>query len=125
MYRYISKKVKNQNICSLAREHCIRLVLCYFYLRIGILSIYTPGFVLFGQGIVCYRQIYFTKGELGHNMPLLMLFGWPTCMVMLGFDNQKAAADDISRFVHADVSNIPNPRDQSPNDKSLCQGSDG
>ena len=25
----------------------IRLVLCYFYLRISILSIYTPGFVLF------------------------------------------------------------------------------
>ena len=93
-----------------------------------VLSIYTPGFVLFGQSIVCYRQIYFTKGELGHNTPLLMLFGWPTCIqpkVMLGFGSQQAAADDISRFVHADVSNIPNPRGQSPNDKSLCQGSDG
>ena len=57
-----------------------------------------------------------------------MLFGWPTCIqpkVMLGFGSQQAAADDISRFVHADVSNIPNPRGQSPNDKSLCQGSDG
>ena len=35
-----------------------------------------------------------------------MLFGWPTCIqpkVMLGFGSQQAAADDISRFVHADV----------------------
>ena len=76
--------------------------------------------VLFVTG----RYSYFTKRELGHNTPLLMLFGWPTCIqpkVMLGFGSQQAAADDISRSVHADVSNIPNPRGQSPNDKSLCQ----
>ena len=46
-------------------------------------------------------MIYFTEEGLGHYTTTFCC----CCLVMLGY-SQQAAANDLSRFVHAGVSNI-------------------